>query len=356
MLALKFNVGDRLYKYQLKHHIGGGHFGEVWLAHDLTLARDVAIKILDESMASVAENLNEAKVGNRLEHPNVIHVHYADVVATPSGNVVAIAMDYHPNGSATTQLNPSNFMPMTEATRITIDILRGLEYLHESGLFHNDIKPSNILIGPRGEGILTDYGISCASPGLKPAKAPNAYSLHKAPETIETGNITLSTDIYQVGLTLFRLLNGVGTIRDLRNSVGNEKFEELKAKGKVPRRQDYLPFIPPSLARVISKATRADPADRFQSALDMRRALEAIAVSGYWTTDATGSYFGVSGNQTFRFTQEKNKHGYKFDAFRTRLDSGHETRVAKMSGSKLNSDDLKKHIKLFMLAVVNGEL
>lgn len=152
MAAPKFNAGDQLYKYLLRQHIGGGHFGQVWLAHDLTLARDVAVKILDESMAPVAAHLNEAKVGNRLEHPNVIHIHYADVVGTPSGNVVAIAMDYHPNGCATSQLNPTNFVPMTEAIRITIDILRGLEYLHESGLFHNDIKPSNILIGPRGRG------------------------------------------------------------------------------------------------------------------------------------------------------------------------------------------------------------
>jgi len=354
--ALKFNAGDRQYKYQLQHYIGGGHFGEVWLAHDLTLARNLDIKILHESMASVVENWKEDKYGNKFLHANYIHVHYADVVGTKSGNVVAIAMDYHPNGSATTQLNSSNFMPMTEAIRITIDILRGLEYLHELSFFHNDIKPSNILIGPRREGILTDYGISCASPGLKPAKAPNAYSLHKAPETIATGNITLLTDIYQVGLTLFRLLNGVGTIRDLRNRLGNVKFEELKAQDKIPSKQDYLPFIPPPVVRVIAKATKADPIERFQSALEMRRALEAIAVFGYWTTDATGDYLGVSGNQTFRFTQEKNKHGYKFDAFRTRLDSGNETRVAKMSGSKLNSDDLKKHKKEFMLSVVNGEL
>jgi len=353
--APKFNAGDRLYKYQLKHHIGGGHFGEVWLAHDLTLARDVAIKILDENMASVAENLNEAKVGNRLEHPNVIHVHYADVVRTPSGNVVAIAMDFHSNGCATTQVNSSNFLPMTEAIRITIDILRGLEYLHESGLFHNDIKPSNILIGPRGEGILTDYGISCASPSLSPVKAPNVYILHAAPETIATCNITLSTDIYQVGLTLFRLLNGVATIRDLLNSVGEKQFEDLKAKGKVPRKQDYLPF-PSSVARVIAKATKPNPTDRFQSALGMRRALEAISVTGYWTTDATGDYLGVLGNQTFRFSQEKTKSGYRFNAFRTRLESGNETRVAKMSGSRLNNDEIKKHKKDFMLSVVNGEL
>lgn len=356
MSAPNFNAGDQLYKYQLRQHIGGGGFGQVWLAHDLTLARDVAIKILDENMSPVAEHLNEAKVGNRLEHANVVHVHYADVVGTPSGNVVAIAMDFHPNGCATTQLNPSNFMPVTEAVRITIDILRGLEYLHESGLFHNDIKPSNILIGPRSEGILTDYGISCSSPDLKPAKAPNAYVLHKAPETIADGNITLATDIYQVGLTLFRLLNGVGTVRELLNSLGKMRFEELKARGRVPRKQDYLPFIPQSLSRIITKATKADPDQRYRSALEMRRALEATSLAGYWTTDASGKYLGVSGDQTFRFTREKTGHGHKFNAFRIRLASGNETRVAKMSGSKLSKEESEEHIKVFMLAVVNGEL
>ena len=356
MSAPKFNVGDQLYKYQLRHHVGNGHFGQVWLAHDVTLDRDVAVKILDEGMAPVAEHLKEAKVGNRLEHPNVVHVDYADVVSTSGGDVVVIAMDYHSGGSVTTQLNPTNFLPLTESVRITIDILRGLEYLHESELFHNDIKPSNILIGPRSEGILTDYGISCSSPQLKPAKAPDAYVLHQAPETIANGNITLSTDIYQVGLTLFRLSNGVGTVRELRNRVGDREFEKLKSNGKVPRKRDYLPFIPPSLARIIAKATRADSADRFQSALEMRRALEGVSISGYWTTNACGDFLGVSCNQTFRFSREKTKQGYKFNAFRTRLDSGRETRIARMSGSKLSRSDVNSCEKSFMLAVVRGNL
>lgn len=356
MAAPTFSAGDQLYKYQLKQHIGGGHFGQVWLAHDLTLAKDVAVKILDEGMAPVAEHLNEAKVGNRLEHANVVHVHYADVVGTPSGSVVVIAMDFHPNGCATSQLNPSNFLPITNAVQITIDILRGLEYLHESGLYHNDIKPSNILIGPKGEGILTDYGISCSSPGLKPAKAPKVYILHGAPETTKNGNITLCTDLYQVGLTLFRMINGVGTIQEIRNSLGGARFEELKAKGKIPRKEDYLPFIPASISRIIAKATKADSGERYQSALEMRRTLEAISLQGYWTTDAKGEYVGVAGNQTFWFETQKTKHGYKFNALRKRLDNGNETRIARLSSAKLDKRELCTHTKNFMLSVVNGEL
>ncbi|MEO0804164.1 MAG: serine/threonine-protein kinase [Cyanobacteria bacterium J06642_2] len=195
-LSIQLNIGETLYKYQLKQQIGDGHFGDVWLAHDLTLSRDVAVKILDESMAPVAENLKEAKVGNRLNHQNVVRVHYADVISINSSKIVLIAMEYHDRGSVVKQLNSQNFLQINLAIKIAIDILKGLEYLHENGLYHNDIKPSNILIGETGEGILTDYGISCISPDLKPMQAPSAYILHRAPETHSSNNISVRTDVY----------------------------------------------------------------------------------------------------------------------------------------------------------------
>ncbi len=356
MALISFNAGDHLYKYQLNQQIGGGHSGQVWLAQDLTLAKNVAVKILDENMAPVAEILNEAKVGNRLEHANVVHVHYADVVQTESTNVVVIAMDFHPQGSAAANLNSSNFMPISEAVRITIDVLRGLEYLHESALYHNDIKPSNILIGPQNEGLLTDYGISCVAPGLAPAKAPSAYVLHRAPETFADGNISVQTDIYQVGLTLFRLINGIGTIRDLRDSVGVTKFEQLKARGKIPRMQDFLRFVPSNVRKIIRKATAPDTSQRYQSALDLRRALEALVLPGYWTTNSKGEFIGVFNEQVFRFSTESTRSGYKFHAYRKRLSSGVENRVGKMSDVRLDHKRLLECQKKFMLAVVAGEL
>lgn len=139
-LNITLNPGDSLYKYQLIRKIGGGNFGEVWLAHDVTISKEVAVKILDESMAPVAENLKEAQVGHLLEHQNVVHVHYADVVEISGVNVVIIAMDFHPHGSTVGMLNPSNFLSIIQSIKIVVDILRGLEYLHEQGLYHNDIK------------------------------------------------------------------------------------------------------------------------------------------------------------------------------------------------------------------------
>lgn len=355
-LNITLNPGDNLYKYQLVRKIGGGNFGEVWLAHDVTISRDVAVKILDESMAPAAENLREAQVGHRLEHQNVVHVHYADVVQTNGGNIVIIAMDFHPHGSIIGQLNPSNFLSIIQSVRIAVDILRGLEYLHEQGLYHNDIKPSNILIGPRNEGLLTDYGISGVSPNLQPTQAPNAYVLHRAPETSQQNTISVLTDIYQVGLTLFRLMNGVGLIKNIHDSLGRDEFERLKSLDKIPKPSDYQPFVPQSIRRVISRSLKSDPSQRYKSALEMRRALESIALHGYWSTDSTGAYIGYYNNQTFRFTCEKLPQGYRFTPYRKKIDTNKENKVARLAKTKLTENECKKSAKEFMLAVVNGEV
>lgn len=349
-------TGDKIYKYDLIQRIGGGHFGEVWLANDMTLSREVAVKILDESMAPIAENLKEAQLGHRLEHQNVVHVHYADVVQWNSVGVVIIAMDFHPNGSVVGQLNSTNFIPLTHAIKITIDILRGLEYLHELGLYHNDIKPSNILIGSRGEGVLTDYGISCLSPDLQPAQAPNAYVLHRAPETSKNNTISMQTDIYQVGLTLFRLINGIGLIQDLRNSLGQDGFEELKTQNKLPRKQDYLPFVPNSIKRIIANAAKADQSQRYQSALEMRRALEAIHLHGYWSSNATGEMIGNFNNQEFRYNIQKTSKGLTFTPYRKRLSSGNETKIGMLAKSGLSPKELEHCIEDFMLKIVMGDI
>ncbi len=355
-LNVNLNPGDNLYKYQLRRFIGGGNFGEVWLAHDVTVSKDVAVKILDESMAPVAENLKEAQVGHRLEHQNVVHVHYADVVQVNANSIVLIAMDFHPNGSIVGQLNSSNFLSIIQSLKIIIDILRGLEYLHEQNLYHNDIKPSNILVGPRGEGILTDYGISCIALNLQPAPAPNAYVLHRAPETGLNNHISIQTDIYQVGLTLFRLINGIGLIGDLKDSLGIDSFEELKLQNKIPRARDYQLFVPQAIKRVITKATKSNPDERYQSALEMRRALEAIVLYGYWSTDANGTYVGYFNNYTFHFERSKSSNGFKFAPMRKRLETGRENKITKMAANRLSEKECNKLAKEFMLAVVSGDV
>lgn len=171
---IPFKPGDTPYKYKLNRFIGGGHFGDVWLATDTQVMNDKAIKILDSSMAPFAKYLKEARIGHHLDHHNLVKIDYTDIVEYELDGktkpYVFIAMDYYPKGSVVDYLNSQNFLPINETIRYIINILSGLEYLHEKGIYHGDIKPNNILIGNVNEGVLTDYGISCIAQKMEPVR------------------------------------------------------------------------------------------------------------------------------------------------------------------------------------------
>lgn len=351
---VKISNGQSIYKYTMKSPLGSGGFGDVWLAHDQTIARDVAVKVLAQD-GNINERLQEAIIGNHLEHSNLVKMHYADVVNVSGVGVVIIAMDYLANGSILSRLNSCNFMIIPEVIRYMTDILRGMEYLHELNLYHNDIKPNNILIGNAEQGVLTDYGITCYSPGGLPVNPKSAYKLHIAPEVIASNQINCQTDVYQVGVTAFRLLNGIGCIQDKFNSMGEDEFYHAVCRGEIIQSNDYLAFIPRNLKTVINKAVHVNPSCRYQSAIEMRRALERLNFCGYWTTDDSGNFRGYNGKYEYRFEEKAlSAKLYEFTAYKINKESGRETKVADYSQKKLTNkqkEDIKRN---FMQWVVTG--
>lgn len=358
MGGLIFKQGEVIYKYQLQNKVGGGGFGEVWLAYDRSIDTQVAIKLLDAKTVSVDERLIEAQIGNRLNHQNLVKVHYADVVDYNGTPLVIISMDYHNQGSIVSKLNSGNFLPLPQLLAYSIDILRGLEYLHEQNMFHNDIKPSNILLGNHNEAILTDFGITCFSPDKQPVVPRNFYKLHVAPETLTQNQVSVQSDVYQTGLTIFRLLNGIGLIRNKLAQVGNwDDYFILVKKGEIAAHQDYQPFVPRNLKALLNKAIDPDPSRRFSSALDFRRSLEKISYPGFWTTDSTGKYFGQDSRHSYFFEELPN--GYQtslFNALKVTKDSGRTTRITRFCGKNLSEKELNTCKITFMQSVVTGNL
>ena len=347
--------GEIIYKYQLKRKLGEGAFGEVWLANDQAIAKEIAIKIMDDRFAPIAALLEEARIGNRLNHPNLQKIHYADVVSYNGSDITIISQDYHAKGSIINHLNSGNFLPMPVALKCIIDVLRGLEYLHEQEILHNDIKPSNILIGSQDEGILSDYGISSFAPSQNPTTPKTNYKLHRAPEIINDKLITIQTDIYQVGITAFRLINGIGTIKELWQKLGEKEFEKLRSEGKLPRPNNYQPFVPRNLKTLLNRALNPDTDKRFQSALEMRRSFERLAYAGYWTCDESGCYIGIKGRFEYKFKSQPSS-GKKSNLVTTRknTDTGISRRVCNYCGNGLIEQDRAKMIKGLMSHVVTG--
>ena len=304
MMPFKFKEKDSIYKYVLEKRLGNGSFGEVWLAKDTTIDKEVALKILPSDFVSVIKNLEEAKNGNKVKHPNLLDIFYADVVTiSPDVCVALIAQEYQKNGTVETLLNAHNFLPLPKLLKILTDVLLGLEYLHNGGVIHNDIKPSNILLDEHGNGVLADYGISSFSIDKNPVSPKSIYIIHGAPETLcaTSPQISVSTDIYQLGCTAYRLVNGISEIK--KDIVQDpEHFVEAKIKGKIPSR-NYKPYVPKKLAAVINKAIDVNPQNRYASAIDMKHALEKLFFPGFWTTNPTNisELIGYGNNYSYTY-------------------------------------------------------
>jgi hypothetical protein len=211
-----------------------------------------------------------------------------------------------------------------------------------------------VCYGERSNYLLTDYGISCVLAGAPAVPAPSFYVLHCAPETAATGSISKASDIYQVGMTLFRLANGVALLEQRRNAVGDAEFNRLKARGEMPHPADYAEFLDARIKRVIAKATAADPAARYRSALEMRRALERIPIEGYWDVDASGRYVGTLGQNRYSYQIDVRGQAHNLIAFRENSRSGKKRRVVAHCHANLSKTELAHARRKFMLAVVKG--
>lgn len=346
--------GTQLYKYCLRHRIGGGSFGEVWLAEDQAVGHEYAIKILKPG-TPVHHRLREAHIGHVLDHNNVVRVHQADVTQLGQHDFVIIAMDYMPNGPVTRLANPSLYLPLPQIIRLGQEILRGLEYLHGHDFYHNDVKPENVLIGPQGQGMLTDYGIVGVTQDGAPVPPPTFYKIHAAPEVLNANAITAQTDVFQTGLTLFRMAVGLNTLRQKFNALGEQAYYNAVAQADLVSTTDFPAYVPSRLRRIIQKATHPDLAERYQSALEMRRELEKLNYPGHWTVEANGDFVGYNGPYCYRFEQSK-RAGNRYDvqAFKRSRQTGRETRCARYCHANVTNSVTKKEIAKFVKAVVEG--
>jgi serine/threonine protein kinase len=197
-----------------------------------------------------------------------------------SVNYVAIAQQYCRRGNVLNLLDGLGYARESVVHGIIRDALTGLEALHQQRIYHNDIKPSNILIGDKGGYLLSDFEIAYAIGG------PDActYDLHAAPESFSNPVFKPNelSDIFQVGLTAYRLLNDVSCLMQAYEERGPDEFGRLVQVGKLPDRKRFRPHVSRGLRQLIRKALDPIPTRRFISARAMRHALERIDPKFEW--------------------------------------------------------------------------
>ncbi|MCC0067727.1 MAG: hypothetical protein H6896_12165 [Rhodovulum sp.] len=218
------------------------------------------------------------------------------------------------------------------------------------------MKPGNILLGSQQQAMLSDYGITGVSSNGAPVAAPNAYVLHRAPEVLATGNIGVSSDIFQVGMTLARLLIHLDHLRAVRASIGPAQYEQDIASGKLLQAKDFGCHIPAAVRRVILKAVHPDPAKRYTSALEMRRALEKLDYPGHWTVDAAGNEVGKCGTYEFSHSVSPVAGGmFDVTCSKRNVVSGNTQRVTQFCRRGLTQKQAEKVVAGFKQFVVTGK-
>ena len=190
--------------YDLDKRLGSGAFGEVWLGDDRALGVKRAIKFVPPHKIKNPTNFyEEPQTLVALKHDNVTEI--TDAGRTPDGQLY-IAMEYYPQGSISDKTK-GGIVPLIESIRLASDICRGLEYAHAQEFIHRDIKPANIIIDNNGHARLSDFGLA-TKVDLDGTASPYGYIGHLAPEVITNDITDKRTDIYALGVTIYRLING----------------------------------------------------------------------------------------------------------------------------------------------------
>lgn len=261
--------------YTRERRLGAGQFGEVRLAFHQGLGVRHAVKyVREENVPNPTQFFNELQLLKELEHPNIVKVE--DAGRTQDGHLF-IAMEYVPTGSVADRFRGKP-VPLRRIKPLIGEALRGLEYAHARGYLHRDIKPANILIARGSIGKLSDFGLATR---LRPGRiaSPYGYVAHLAPEVITRGETSPLSDIYAVGITLYRLVNGDSYLSEFANE---DEFLEAIKNGEFPDRKTYRIYIPRSLKTIINKAMNPDSSKRFQTAEELRHALEQVQLACSW--------------------------------------------------------------------------
>ncbi len=259
-----FQSKQQIGPYILIERIGRGGFGEVWLAERQTkfVPMKVAVKLPHADQVDHEAIKRETTLWEQAKgHPNILPIIDADEY---EGQIVIVS-EYAPEGSLEGWLKKNGKMPVHQAIETTKQILEGLEFLHSRNIIHRDLKPANVLLQgntPR----LADFGISRAL-GSITTSGPNITGTQEymAPEAFDNKR-TIQTDIWSVGVTLYKLMTGTLPFQ--------EKEASLLLSAILRRKPKPLPdFVPTGLKKIVWTALSKQPKNRYKTASEMREAL-----------------------------------------------------------------------------------
>ena len=269
-------------EYSLQRELGRGGMGVVYLARDVQLDRDVAIKVLPTDLARdpAARDrfVREARTAAGLSHPHIVPIHRVGEASAPatggtSTRFVFFVMSYIAGETLGERLRRSGPLPPADATRVMREVAWALAYAHRHGIVHRDVKPDNILLeAGTGRAVVTDFGIAHGGADAGPVTEPGKISgtAHfMSPEQASNAPVDGRSDIYALGVVGYLAVSGRLPFES-SNLPALLLRQATEAPSSVMR---VAPGLPPALGAVIDKCLALDPAGRFPDGETMAAAL-----------------------------------------------------------------------------------
>jgi serine/threonine-protein kinase len=284
---MKLRLGLRLGSYEILEPIGAGGMGEVYRAKDLKLDRNIAIKVLQEKLASDPERLRrfeqEARAASALDHPNIITIH--DIAE--SDGIHYIVMQFV-DGQTFRELVSEGPLPSEELFRYATQMAEGLAKAHAAGIIHRDLKPENLMVTNDGYVKILDFGLAKLLPQSEVdsdaatmtkegtvAGAVMGTASYMSPEQALGKPLDARTDIFSFGAVLYEMATGS---RAFGGETHAALFDEILHKA--PRRPSSLnPAIPDALDVIVQKSLSKNPVERYPSAKEMLADLQTVTAS-----------------------------------------------------------------------------